>query len=117
LKGVELRFESASPRDYFSGKRPDIDAFALLAASGSAWSLLYPAYSLVVPQPRPLHWPAGVAMRKADRDLAEFVDEWLVIARSSGAVQRAYDYWVLGKGAETTRRRWSVMHNVLGWGR
>jgi Na+/H+-dicarboxylate symporter len=117
LQGVELRFESVSPRDYFSGKRPDIDALALLAASGAAWSLLHPAYSVVVPQPRPLHWPAGVAMRNADRDLAEFVDEWLVLARSSGAIQRAYDYWVLGKGVEATRRRWSIMYDVLGWGR
>jgi Na+/H+-dicarboxylate symporter len=117
LQGAELRFEPAPPRDYFSGRRPDIDAFALFASSGSAWSLLYPAYSVVVPQPRPLHLPAGVAMRRADRDLAEFVDEWLVIARSSGALQRAYDYWVLGKGAEATRRRWSIMHDVLGWGR
>jgi hypothetical protein len=37
--------------------------------------------------------------------------------RSTGATQRAYDYWVLGRGADERRRRWSVLHDVLGWGR
>jgi hypothetical protein len=44
------------------------------------------------------------------------VNEWIVFAKSEGAVQRAYDYWVLGKGAEEKRRRWSIMRDVLGWG-
>jgi len=54
-------------------------------------------------------------MRRDDRDLHAFVDNWLVIERSSGTLQGAYDYWVLGKGAETTRRRWSILHDLLGW--
>jgi hypothetical protein len=31
-------------------------------------------------------------------------------------MERGYDYWVLGKGAEEKRRRWSIMRDVLGWG-
>jgi hypothetical protein len=56
-------------------------------------------------------------MRPDDRDLHAFVDNWLVVERSSGSLQRAYDYWVLGKGVESAGRRWSVMRDVLGWKR
>ena len=53
LNGVELRFvELPSPQTFFEGRHPDIDAFAMSAEAGAAWSLLYPAYSVVVPQPR-----------------------------------------------------------------
>jgi ABC-type amino acid transport substrate-binding protein len=78
-------------------------------------SLLYPEYSVVVPQPNPLKLPTGIALRKGDRDLVDFVNAWLVIRKSSGALDQAYAYWVLGKGAEQRHRRWSIMHDVLGW--
>jgi hypothetical protein len=32
-------------------------------------------------------------------------------------VQRAYDYWVLGRGAEEKKPRWSILRDVLGVGR
>jgi len=117
LTGVELRFVVlGSPNEFLSGRRPDVDAFATLAQIGAAWSLLYPEFSVVVPQPNPIKLPAGIAMRKGDRDLADYVNAWLVIRKASGALDRAYDYWVLGKGAEERRRRWSIMRDVLGWG-
>jgi Na+/H+-dicarboxylate symporter len=117
LPGVELRFVAlGSLKEFFSGRRPDIDAFATLAEIGSAWSLLYPEYSVVVPQPNPLKFPTGIAMRKGDRDLADYVNAWLVIRKASGELDRAYAYWVLGKGAEERRPRWSILHDVLGWG-
>ena len=117
LTGVELRFVTlGSPKEFFSGRHPDIDAFVTLAQVASAWSLLYPEYSVVVPQPTVLKLPAGIAMRKGDRDLADFVNAWLVIRKASGALDHAYAYWVLGKGAEARHRRWSIMRDVLGWG-
>jgi Na+/H+-dicarboxylate symporter len=116
LRGIEVRFEDlGSPYEFLVGWRDDVDAFVTLAASGAAWSLLYPEYSVVVPQPPPAALPVAVGMRRDDRDLHAFVDNWLVIERSSGTLQGAYDYWVLGKGAETTRRRWSILHDLLGW--
>jgi Na+/H+-dicarboxylate symporter/ABC-type amino acid transport substrate-binding protein len=118
LKGTEVRFEDlGSPYEFLAGWRDDIDAFVTLAASGASWSLLYPSYSVVVPQPPPTALPLAVGMRQDDRDLHAFVDNWLVVERASATLQQAFDYWVLGKGAEPTGRRWSVMHDVLGWGR
>ena len=56
-------------------------------------------------------------MRRDDRDFGDLVNDWLVIQRSSGAIDRAYGYWVLGTGVEEKRPRWSIRQDVLGWGR
>jgi ABC-type amino acid transport substrate-binding protein len=117
LAGVDVRFtvvdtSQGMPRELPAG----VDALVMLAESGAAWSLLHPQYSVVVPQPSPLRWPTGVVTRKGSADLADFVDDWLVIQKASGTVGRAYDYWVLGKGAEISRKRWTILRDVLGWG-
>ena len=67
LAGVDLRFVAlSSPKDFFEGKAPQVDAFAMLAEAGAAWSILYPAYSVVVPQPGAIAVPVGVGMRRGD---------------------------------------------------
>jgi Na+/H+-dicarboxylate symporter len=106
-----------TPREFFEGRRPDVDALFLRAEVGSAWSLLYPEYSVVVPQPVVYKAPAGIAVSRSSPDLAEFANNWLVIQQASGSVQRAYDYWVLGRGAEEKKPRWSILRDVLGVGK
>jgi Na+/H+-dicarboxylate symporter/ABC-type amino acid transport substrate-binding protein len=119
LGPLDAKFVSlASPREFFEGRRPDVDALFMRAEVGSAWSLLYPEYTVVVPQPALYKAPAGVAVSRAySADLAAFVDDWLVIQRANGAIERARDYWVLGIGAEEKRPRWSILRNVLGFGK
>lgn len=118
LPGVDLRFVTlASPKAFLDGQAAGVDAFAMLAEAGAAWSLLYPAFSVVVPQPNPVAMPVGVALRRGEQDLAGFIDDWLVIERATGHLKQARDYWVLGRGAQARPPRWSVMHDVLGWGR
>jgi Na+/H+-dicarboxylate symporter len=108
----------ADPREFFEGRRADLDALFMRAEVGSAWSLLHPEYTVVVPQPAVFRAPAGVAVSRAhSADLAAFIDDWLVIQRASGAVAHARDYWVLGQGAEEKRPRWSILRNVLGYGK
>ena len=118
LAGVDLRFVTLpSPKDFFEGKAPQVDAFAMLAEAGAAWSILYPAYSVVVPQPGAIAVPVGVGMRRGDTELAGVVNDWLVIQRSAGVLGQVRDYWVLGHGAEKKSPRWSIRHDVLGWDR
>ncbi|MFN9029343.1 MAG: cation:dicarboxylate symporter family transporter [Betaproteobacteria bacterium] len=119
LGPMQATFVSVStPREFFEGRRPEIDALLVRAEVGSAWSLLHPQYSIVVPQPVLFRVPTGVATSRAhSADLAAFVDDWLVIERASGSLQRAHEYWVLGRGAEDRRRRWSILHDVLLTGR
>jgi Na+/H+-dicarboxylate symporter len=114
--GMDFGFtEVREPRQYFEGRRPEVDAMVLLAQEAAAWSLLYPAYSVVVPQPDPIAVPVGIVVRQGHDELARFIDDWLVIEKASGAIDRAHSYWVLGQGAEPPPRRWSVLRDVLGW--
>jgi ABC-type amino acid transport substrate-binding protein len=118
MPGVRLRVVTLStPKEFFAGAAPEVDAVAMLAEAGAAWAILHPEFSVVVPRPNPVELPVGIAMRRGDRDLADLVDDWLVVMRSSGELRRAREYWVLGRGAEPSRPRWSVMDDVLGWGR
>ena len=101
LAGVDLRFVAlSSPKDFFEGRAPQVDAFAMLAEAGAAWSILYPAYSVVVPQPGAIAVPVGVGMRRGEAELAGVVNDWLVIQRSAGVLSQVRDYWVLGHGAQ-----------------
>ena len=76
----------------------------------------HPAYSVVVPQPNPVAMPVGMALRRGEHELAGFINDWVVIQRASGALKQARDYWVLGHGAQPGQPRWSILHDVLGWG-
>jgi len=44
------------------------------------------------------------------------VNERVAFATGEGLVQRAHEYWVLGRGAEEGGPRWSILRDVLGWG-
>ena len=100
---------------FFEGKDPEIDAFLMPAETGSAWTLLHPEYTVVIPQPDPMkrHSAFGLAL-DADK-LARVVDQWVLFATSEGTIQRGYDYWILGQGAIDKRPRWSIIRDVLGW--
>ena len=116
LPGVDMRFTFvANPREFFEGRRPEIDALVMLAQEAATLSLLYPQFAAVVPQPDPIAVPLGIAVRKGNRELAAFIDNWLEIQKAAGSLKRAYAYWVLGEGAAPRQRRWSVLRDVLGW--
>ena len=100
---------------FFEGKHPEIDAFLMPAENGSAWTLLHPEYTMVVPQPDPVKRPSAFGMALDAVELARVIDQWVLFATNEGAIQRTYDYWILGQGAEDKQPRWSILRNVLGW--
>jgi len=101
---------------YFEGKHPELDAFLVPAEHASAWTLVHPEYSVVVPQPNPIEVATGFGMPLGQHDLRRFINEWIIYAEGTGLLRRNYEQWVLGKGAEDQTPRWSIMRNVLGWG-
>jgi hypothetical protein len=103
------------PRDFFESRGEELDGYVFAAEMGAAWTLLYPGYSVVVPQPDvvaiPMAWPAA----RHDLETAHFLGTWFALKRASGTLDRLRDRWILGRGAVAHRPRWSVLRDVLGW--
>lgn len=104
-----------SAAEFFDQRGAELDALVFSAEAGSAWSLLYPAYTVAIPQPDVLKAPLAYSMARGDRDLVEFINLWLELKKQDKTIVRLYDYWILGKHAVPTPPRWSVLRNVLHW--
>jgi ABC-type amino acid transport substrate-binding protein len=106
----------AAPTEYFTAEDGRFDAMLYSAEAGSAWTLLYPQYSVVVPEPYVVSIPVAFALPPDTARWNRYVNAWIGLNKTGRRVERLYDYWILGRGAEQKKRRWSVIHNVLGWG-
>lgn len=105
----------SSPRDFFTAKHRDLDALLFLAEPGSAWTLIYPEYTVVVPLPKPIKIPLVYPMPKEIGELVEYVDAWLKLKRGDGTLEALFDHWIVGKGATEQNQRWSIIRDVLHW--
>ena len=103
-------------RDFFDKKKAGVDAVVLIAEVGTAWTLLYPEYTIVIPKPHIRKTPMGYAVARRNRELVEFLNDWVLAKKGDGSIRRVYNHWVLGEGAKKTEPRWSIIRNVLGWG-
>ena len=92
-----------------------VDAVALPAERGSAWTLMYPEYSVVVPGPDPIRVPLAFPIGKRDERFARFVNTWIGLKRKDGTLDAAYKHWILGQDAGPRPPRWSIIRNVLHW--
>jgi Na+/H+-dicarboxylate symporter/ABC-type amino acid transport substrate-binding protein len=104
-----------SPRPFLRGERPDLDTVLYSAEGGSAWTLIYPDYSIVVPQPIIARVPAAFIVPPDDNAWALYVDNWVALKRKDGTIASLFRHWIQGEGAASTEPRWSIMRNVLGW--
>jgi Na+/H+-dicarboxylate symporter/ABC-type amino acid transport substrate-binding protein len=107
--------EIASPREFFTAPEGRFDALLTTAEGGSAWTLIHPRFSVVVPRPDVVTSPIALATPRGAPEVHDYVSTWIALKRGDGAVRHLYDFWVLGHGAKSTEPRWSVMRNVLGW--
>jgi Na+/H+-dicarboxylate symporter/ABC-type amino acid transport substrate-binding protein len=104
-----------SIEEFFKNEEEDCDALLISAEAGSAWTLIYPAYSVAIPRPDVITGPAAYAVAKGDKELCDFVNNWIVLKKQDRTITRLYDYWILGKAATHKKPRWSVIRNVLHW--
>ena len=100
---------------WFEGAHSQTDAFALQAERGSAWTLRYPAFSVVVPSPEPIRVPLAYPIGKRDPALASVVNTWIGLKRKDGTLDAVYRHWILGHDATASRPRWSIIRDVLHW--
>jgi len=99
----------------FARRDPSMTAFVATAERGSAYTLLHPEFSVVVPQPRPLKVPLAYIIASEDQPLATVVNTWVDLKRKDGTIDRLFAHWILGQEAVAHARRWSIMDNVLRW--
>jgi Na+/H+-dicarboxylate symporter len=104
-----------SPRSFFRGQLEGVDALLYSAEAGSAWSLVYPQFSVAVPHPDLLRIPFALPVARGDAEMADFVSSWLGLKERDGTLDRLFDYWIRGRDERASSRRWSVLRDVLGW--
>jgi len=104
-----------SYRQFFAGNLGTWDGIVMSAEAGSAWTLLYPQYAVVVPRPDAHLYPVGFAVAQGNQSLLNYLNSWIAMVRASGEVEKAYDRWILGRGAEEKKPRWSVIRDLLHW--
>jgi ABC-type amino acid transport substrate-binding protein len=96
-------------------KNAALDAIVLPAERGSVLSLLYPKYTVVVPEPGTFKIPLAYPVARRDKDFAAFLNTWIELKRRDGTIDALYGHWILGKQAGKREPRWSIMRNVLHW--
>ncbi len=102
-------------KEFFELGDEQIDGLCETIEIGSALTLLHPEYTTVVPKLSVLQFPMSYAIPKGEKDFLIFLTQWLTAKKYNGIIDYASDYWVSGQGAQVTKPRWSVMHDVLGW--
>jgi len=104
-----------SPRTFLRGDRQDLDAVVYSAEGGSAWTLIYPSYSIVVPGDLKVRIPLGYPLPKGDVEWSKFISTWVDLEKKSGTVDALFEHWIRGGGAKDTEPRWSIIRDVLHW--
>jgi Na+/H+-dicarboxylate symporter/ABC-type amino acid transport substrate-binding protein len=99
----------------FGAPMNEIDAIAFPAERGSAWTLLYPALSVVVPEPGVMKVPLAYPIARHDQAFVAFINTWIDLKRKDGTVDTLYRYWILGQTRTDRAPRWSIMRDVLHW--
>jgi Na+/H+-dicarboxylate symporter len=104
-----------SPRAFFRDTSGELDALVFTAESGSAWSLVYPSYSVAVPHPDVLKVPLAFPLARGDEAMVELLSTWIALKQRDKTIERLYEHWILGASAAEAGPRWSVIRDVLHW--
>ena len=104
-----------SPRQFFEQEKLLCDALIYSAEAGSAWTLLYPGFSVVIPQPDVFRVPIAFAVAQGNEPIRTFLNTWIDLKRRDNTLTRLYDHWILGKTGHSAEPRWCVIRDVLGW--
>ena len=105
-----------SPRPFFRGEHGDAVMISS-AEAGSAWTQIYPHFGVAVPKGISVKAPAALVLPPGDASFLTYMDTWLELSQKNGLMDLLYHYWILGEEHEAKTPRWSIMRNVLGWGR
>ena len=108
--------EVYSMRDFLRDELKDVDAYVHLAEAASAWTLIYPKYSVVVPEDLRLTTPIGFVLPEGQPEYVSNINDWIDLRIRNNTVDQIYQHWILGKSQQDKKPRWSIKNDVLGWG-
>ena len=104
-----------SPRRFLRGERTDLDAVIYSAEGGSAWTLIYPSYSIVVPQNLRVKVPMAYPLPTDDLQWSGYISTWVDMNIKNGTGDKLFKHWIGGGGAKPKEPRWCVIRDVLHW--
>ncbi|MFV2003032.1 MAG: transporter substrate-binding domain-containing protein, partial [Paracoccaceae bacterium] len=100
---------------FLRGEAMGVDAIVISAQMGSAWTLIYPDFTAVVPDGMKVTVPVGFAMPDEQLEYLSYLNNWLGVNIKTGMVANLYRHWVLGKTILERPPRWSIIRDVLHW--
>jgi len=103
-----------SPRDFFDQPKQPFDAILMTAEGGSAYTIMYPRYDVMIPKPQ-FKGNVAFAIPSDEPALEKFFNAWLALQETNGTLSRFYDKWIVGQVASEKSPRWCVIRDVLHW--
>lgn len=114
LPNAEIRVLS-SPEEFFESGFLEVDGLIMSAEAGSAWTLLNPEFTAVVPKPAHRGIPLAYVVAYRDQEFTDFVSHWIELQQKNGSIEKLYNHWILGKSVSNKQPRWSIIRDVLHW--
>lgn len=84
-----------------------------------AWTVSNPDFHVVYPKSYSRRESLGYPIRYGDPEFLCYLNAWLGLKKNEGFKEDQYQLWIMGKTAVAapSSRRWSVIDNVLFWGK
>ena len=86
-----------TPRLFFKDEYKHINAMLIGAATASAWTLLYPEYSVVAPNPPLPALAMAFPLPQSDPSFERFMRNWIEMKRQNVILRRLFNYWIGGQ--------------------
>ncbi|AOW78570.1 hypothetical protein A3Q34_18020 [Colwellia sp. PAMC 20917] len=87
----------STPRLFFKEKHQHFDGMLFGAAAASAWTLLYPEYTVIVPKPVLAPISMAFPINHNDQAFELFMRNWINMKQQSKVIDKLFNYWISNK--------------------
>jgi proton glutamate symport protein len=84
----------STPRLFFKEKYKHIDGMLFGAAAASAWTLLHPDYTVIVPKPVLAPLSMAFPINHNDQAFELFMRNWIEMKQQSKVIDQLFKYWI-----------------------
>jgi hypothetical protein len=96
-------WEISTPRLFFREKYQHIDGMLFGAATASAWTLIHPEYTVIVPKPARPALSMAFAINTNDSAFEIFMRNWILMKQKNKDIDHLFHYWIAGKEPNATQ--------------